>query len=412
MITLLSGTAGAHLITIIALPFLQKYFFSEADFAIYSWYFEFILLFTSISALRLETGVVLETDDRNARILTNIALKFVLISSLIGLAIGLIGSFIFPTFKEILNTPLMFILIPISIISLGFIQVLSSWFTRNESFQFLAGNKIYQTSSATATQFLFGFNQWVSGGLIIGRTIGTTLVSIVLFSRYRKGNAVVSNTSKDEKKELIKKHRDFIYFTTPSTFLGTFINFIFIDLFIRYYGENITGSLAVSKQYIGMGLGLISHAFSQVFYSQIAKIDNPTELRSYYTYWLKRLTLVSLLVLSVVLVIPNNWPSELLGAKWMNMMPILKIITIWMCVMFISSSLSYIYIKLNRQKTLIIFDLIHLLLTIFSIIISYHLYHDFWISLYWFTVVKVCYYFFAIFATYYFFNHPVKSKKV
>lgn len=406
----MSGTAGAHLITLLALPFLQRYFYSKSDFADFAWFYEFVMMFATVGALRLETGIVLEKEERSARALTNISLKFMAIASLLGLIIGSIGSLIFPSFKTVLSDPWMIALIPFSILTLGVIQVMSSWYTRNENFRFLAGSKIYQTSGTTFTQLGIGFSKLVSGGLIIGRNIGTGIISYVLLKKYFSSDKTKIKTSKEEKNSLLKKHKDFILYTTPSTFLGTFINFIFIDLFIRFYGDSITGNLATSRQYLGMGLAFISAAFAQVFYSQIAKIEDIHQLQKYYSYWLKRLIGISSLILLVVMLIPNTWAPAILGDKWFQLMPVIKIMAIWMCIMFVSSSLSYVYIKLNRQKTLIFFDLIHLFLTVGSIAVSYHLYGSFWISLQWFTIAKGAYYLFAVLATYYFFKHPVAKK--
>lgn len=409
-LALLSGTAGAHLITLIALPFLQRYFYSAADFANFAWFNEFVLIFVTVSALRLETGIVLEKEERQARILTNVSLKLVILVSLVGLLTAVIGSFFISTFQLVFKEPWMFLLIPISIGTLGIIQVLSSWYTRNESFKFLAGSKLYQTSSTTLSQVGFGLIKFAHSGLIIGKSIGTSVVSLILLKRYWKLSTDIEKGTKKEKRDLIRKNRDFILYTMPSTFLGTFINFIFINLFIRYYGEDLTGILATSKLYLGMGLGLISSAFSQVFYSQIAKIDDVSHLKKYYTYWLKRLVIIALSVLVVVSIIPNSWIIVILGEEWDQLIPVTRVMAIWIGILFVSSSLSYIYIKLNRQITLIYFDLFNLSLTFGSIILSYYLYQDFWISLYWFTTAKGFYYLFAIFATYYFFKNPVAKK--
>lgn len=406
----MSGTAGAHLITLLALPFLQRYFYSKSDFADFAWFYEFVMMFAAVGALRLETGIVLEKEERSARALTNISLKFMAIASLLGLIVASIGALIFPSFKTVLSDPWMIALIPFSILTLGVIQVMSSWYTRNENFRFLAGSKIYQTSGTTLTQLGIGFSKLVSGGLIIGRNIGTGIISYVLLKKYFSTAETKVKVSKEEKNSLLKKHRDFMLYTTPSTFLGTFINFIFIDLFIRFYGDSITGNLATSRQYLGMGLAFISAAFAQVFYSQIAKIEDIQQLKKYYSYWLKRLIGISSLILLVVMLTPDTWAPAILGDKWFQLMPVIKIMAIWMCIMFVSSSLSYIYIKLNRQKTLIFFDLIHLVLTVSSITVSYHLYGSFWISLQWFTIAKGAYYLFAVLATYYFFKHPTAQK--
>ena len=54
----------------------------------------------------------------------------------------------------------------------------------NQNFKFLAGAKLYQTSGTSATQIGLGFSKLLTGGLIIGRNVGTSIVSLVLLSRY------------------------------------------------------------------------------------------------------------------------------------------------------------------------------------------------------------------------------------
>ena len=58
-----------------------------------------------------------------------------------------------------------------------------------------------------------------------------------------------------------------------------------------------------------------------------------------------------------------------LGEKWEELMPVIKLISPWMAIMFLASSLSYIFIRLGKQKQIFFFDLFHLILifaTIFT----------------------------------------------
>ena len=73
-----------------------------------------------------------------------------------------------------------------------------------------------------------------------------------------------------------------------------------------------------------------------------------------------------------------------------------------MSIMFISSSLSYIYIKLGRQKETLIFDFIHLFLATGAIYFAHSRFSDAIISLWAFTIVQCVFYTFAIIVAYYF----------
>jgi len=113
--TLITGTALAQLISVIALILLQRYFYGPEDYAPFRLFFEFVAIFTGISALKLENGIILEKDESNARNLANICFKAVLITSLISLISFHIYSKISNQFNAISSNIFMVLLIPISV---------------------------------------------------------------------------------------------------------------------------------------------------------------------------------------------------------------------------------------------------------------------------------------------------------
>lgn len=400
--TLMSGTFLAQIVSLISLPILQRYFYTPEDFGNFMWFFEFVAIFATIGALRLETGVILEKEERSARILTELSIKILIISSLVGLIFAIIGSFFSASFNTVLNNSILFFLIPIGIFSIGLVQIFNSWFTRAQKFKTIAVNKLGQNTFASLGQFGFAITKLSSLGLILGRVFGNVYASIFLGYRYFKNKSIKNKIQKNEEIQLLKKHKNFVLFTTPGTLIGTYINFLLIDLFLYYYGASVSGEIGASKYYIGVGFSLFSTAFAQVFYSDISKIHDKKQLRDLYTYWLKRLVLIGVLAVFVIFMIPNTLVVLILGEKWSSLLPTLKIMSIWMSVMFVSSSLSYIYIKLNRQKTTLIFDIFHLIVIYLSVYISFKLYNDFYVSLIWFTLAQTIYYILAIFAAYFF----------
>lgn len=399
---LLGGTLIAQILAVITLPFLQKYFYSPEDFALFTWFFELTAIFVGISALRIETGIVLEKDTDSALKLVKLCLSLTLLFSVVYTLLVVLLSIFFDNFKLFTTNILFVVLFFLTVLFLSGIQVLNSFYTRQQKFKELSSNKIVQTSFTVIPQFIFGGIKMTSSGLVLGKIIGGGASFIALFLRIKNDLKSVPFPTKSERKIFFKNNINFILYTTPGTFLGMFINFIFIDFFLMYFGDSITGQLGASKHYVGMAFSVLSTSFAQVFYSKIATIYDKVELRKFYTFWLIRLSAVGGLSIVVLYLIPNHWIVTFLGEKWAELLPVMRVMVLWMAVMFVSSSLSYIYIKLNRQKTVIIFDVIHLILVTVSIVLSYYLYHDFFTTLYWFTASKIILYVLAIVITYYF----------
>ena len=396
----MSGTLLAQIISFITFTYLIRHYYSPSELSDFMWFFEFVTIFATIGALRMESGVILERDDNIAVQLIKLCLKTLFISSLIGLLVAFIGSFLSDSFQHVLNSTLILLTVPIAIFSIGVVQIFTSWFTREQKFKTIASNKIIQNTSGAGGQFLFALSKLTSSGLILGKVAGNLVASLFLFKRYYTTKSPITN--KVTNREILKKNRDFVLFSTPGTLIGTFINFLLIHLFLSYYGEDSAGEIGAAKFYLGLGFSIVSSAFAQVFFSNIAKINDKVELKKYYTYWLLRLVAIATIVLLAVQITPNSLVVKVLGDKWINLLESVKIMSFWMSIMFVSSSLSYIYIKVNQQRTLILFDLSHLLLIWLSIYISYTIYNDSQVSLIWFTIAQSLYYIAAIIAAYYF----------
>ena len=94
----------------------------------------------------------------------------------------------------------------------------------------------------------------------------------------KKIKDLLSNFSKEEEKGLLKKHKKFIFFTSPGIFVGNSINLVILIVFTHYYGEKFTGLTAAAIQYLGLICMLFSSSFAQVYYNEIAQINEPKNL--------------------------------------------------------------------------------------------------------------------------------------
>ena len=64
---------------------------------------------------------------------------------------------------------------------------------------------------------------------------------------------------------------------------------------------------------------------------------------------------------------PSWIVTSVLGEKWVGLMHIIKIISPWMAIMFLASSLSFIFIRLGKQREIFFFDVFHLVLILIAL---------------------------------------------
>jgi O-antigen/teichoic acid export membrane protein len=232
-------------------------------------------------------------------------------------------------------------------------------------------------------------------GLVIGRLIGLVSGNINYVRKYFQNyNWIKKN--KTLEKELIQKHNKFIWFSSPGVFVGNSINLITLIFFTHYYGEKFSGLLAAAIQYLGLLIMMFSSSFAQVYYNEIAQIKNPKALYKSYTYWLKRLFVLTLIGWIILVITPSSLLTSILGDKWSGLMDAIKVISPWMAIMFIASSLSYVFIRLEKQKEIFFFDVFHLVLIIITLGLGHFFLNEKNQILYLVTIVQSVFYILSI----------------
>lgn len=393
---LAGGTALAQLIPFIAIPILTRYY-SEEDFGTLTLYISFSLLLAKIGSGKFEFAIVLEEEEKEKINLVTLASVFLLGFSLLYCLVIFIFNDSFFTSLGLNSLGNFIYLIPITIISFGGFEICNYWLNSNKKYGSMAIGKVFQNTSSEGYKISGTYLNLNGGALIHGKVLGEIIGMLFVLSKSWKGfktNFKYINLTSIIR--LGKKHKKFLIYTTPSVLLGALINFVYISLFIKFYGKEFVGNIGIASQYIVAGFAIISRSFSQVFYKEIANIKDPVLLKKTYIGFMKKLSLISIFVIIVTYLIPQNFILFILGDGWDNLLPILKITVLWVSVQFISGSLSFIYIKLNKQNLMLWFDLIHLLIIIACLLIGHNLFHSGIKTLWFFTFGQIFYYLLAI----------------
>lgn len=398
VLILFTGSAISQVIPFIALPILQKYFFTPSDFGILAVFISFCELFSNIACLKLEYGIVIQKSLKDAINLAYGALRISWVMALIGIIIVvLFKSVIAAHFDEPRIENYLFLL-PLYILFVGFNDLLSYWFNKKKEFSVLSSSKVIQTTSAEASKLISGLLNMNFLGLLLGRIIGFGVSSVYFLIRFlRSDKKALRLLSKKHSNEMVRKNKHFILFTTPSVFTGSLINALYLNLFLHYFGKQTVGMIGVSMTYLAAGLGVISVSFSQVFYSKIAETRNKTEMLGMYKRFAKNLFLISLVPLLFVYLIPTSFVVYFLGEKWSELMLIARVMVIWLCVWFVASSLSFIYMRLGKQKQMLLYDLLHLLIVGAGFYSAYFINPTMYSALWGFTIAQVIFYLFIIY---------------
>ncbi len=405
--TLLSASLFAQLIPFIALPVLQKWFFSPSDFGLLAIYTSVSLLLASISSFKYELAIVnADTEEESQKIFKGAIIIVLLFTLAVSIIIAIFKTQIANLFN-ITELGNYILLIPLSVLFVGIYEVLNYWNNRNKNFKTIASAKISKAISSESSKLAFG-SYGIGSGLIIGRIIGEFVSMLYLLIKFfRKEYSKFINHNISEVKVALKKHYRFPVFSMPSVFVGNTINVVFLALFSRYFGPESVGILGVSVIYVAVAFGIMSQAFSQVFFKEIHLKNTRKELLSFYLKNAAILSVISAVVIIIVQLIPSQLLVNLIGEQWQEMMPTLKVLVYAYGAQFITSSLSFIYIRLNKQKTMLIFDILHLILIWLSIFLAYRYFGTFMSAIIAYTIAQVVYYSIAFVAAIYF----IQTKK-
>lgn len=397
-------TALSQAIPFLFLPILQRYFFSPEDFGIYSTFVSIASIWIAFASLKYEFAIVItETYEERLRLLA-LSLSFVIISASAAFLFGLL----FPNiFSELFSLPegiFYPLMLAFSILGFAGTQVFNYWQNYAKKFGAIGSSKLVQSLSGESMKGLTGLAGWNQTGLILGRTIGQISSFIWLSIKVLPGIWNDLNRASDKSSLLntLKRNRDFVYFSTPSSLLGTFSNNLHILVPMQFYPTEIIGVIGASYIYLAVPSGIISGSFSQVFFKQISEIQKRNQLMKFYRGFVIRLFFAGLPFALLVQLIPQTWAANLLGLQWADIMVYSKIMIWYVLAMFVSSSVSFIYIRLNCQKKMFVIDIFRTALNFSAIMLGHIMYNEPIMTILFFTISQIVAYLISIFAAVYF----------
>lgn len=349
---LVTGTTIAQIITILASPFITRFYGPEA-FGLMALFMSIIGILSVIACLRYELAIMLPKSDEEA---ANVFGLCILIVASISMAAIPFIFLIRQPLVQFLKAPQLdpfFWLIPLTILVSGTFLALNYWNTRTKHFYRLSIARVMSSFSATGTQLGMGFLGHASGGVLIGASIIGQIVST-----FNLGFQILRDHLSFFKRnitckgmvEAFNRYSNFPKYDIWSAFLNSISWQVPIFLLSYFFSTTIVGYYSLGMMMIQLPMSLIGGAIAQVFYQRAAETKAEGTSHILVENIFKMLVRIGLFPMIILLFIGREIFVVFFGSQWAIAGVFVQILSVWAFVWFISSPLSTMVAVLEKQS--------------------------------------------------------------
>lgn len=389
VLTLVTGSAISHAILYFSILIITRIFSTEL-FGLYILFSSATLILKQLFTLQYEFTIILSKKEDEAINLFSFSLIILLLFNILFFLIILFFKDDLALFFHIEDLKNYLYLLPISVFFSGFISILDCWNNRANKFANISKGQIVKSASMSSIQLITGFSKYNSYGLIPGMIIGLFIHLLYLLKKtFTSLKLLKENISFKKMIALAKRYKDIPIFNTCINVTNNISNEIPVFLISNYFGLSVAGIFGLAIKFTKAPISIIQNSVNQVFFNKASKIYNDQgDLKSLILKTSKNLLILGFLIF-IPLFIISFYLDVLFGKEWENVGWYSRILIPWLFFALLSNPLSSLILILNKQKTILFFDIITLILRFFSFYIGYHFYDSIFISLVLFSSVGV-----------------------
>jgi O-antigen/teichoic acid export membrane protein len=385
--TLMSGALIAQVVTLAFIPIITRLYTPE-EFGLYSAFFALISIIGSVSSLKYDQAIMLPKSDKDAQ-----ALLF--LSSILTFIFTLLSFFLIIIFYDfILNyfdgNKFIIYFIPIGIFSIGMVQILNAYSSRNQFYKTLSKVRVLNAFSVVSIQGSIRYIMSLDG-LIIGKIIADLISLFTLIKFHTKKQTLhLSSLSKRRIKVVSKKYDHFPKYQSITVFLNSISQNIPILLLTSLYSIEIAGFYALTIRVLRTPITLIGSATREVYYQKASKMYANNE-NFFNLYFKTTLGLLKLFIIPFILILffGDYIFSFVFGQQWIISGEYSKILIFWYLFAFINSPSIMTYSILHIQSIQLKIEILSLFLRVIALYTGYYIYNDVINSIILFVIASV-----------------------
>ncbi|ENV52139.1 O-antigen flippase Wzx [Acinetobacter junii CIP 107470 = MTCC 11364] len=358
---LVGGTAFAQVIGLICLPILTR-LYSPEDYTILGVYIAIVSILSVIACLRLEIAIPIPDSDREAKDLLLLAFIInIVFVVFLYIFLALLHPFL-EGFHVIQQLSFWIWFIPIGVLLSGIYSTLQYWSTRKKRFREIAKTRMTQAISGNGASLVVGTTSGSFGGLILGQlfSFGGGLL--------RLSRSTYSDIRQIKEKENLKgtfyKYKDFPKYSTFEALANISALQLPLIIIASFFIGPEVGYLMLAMKVLGIPMGLIGGAMSQVYLAHAPEFYKKGELYSYTISILKKLLKIVIIPFLLLAISSPYIFTFIFGKEWSGLGNYILIMIPWYFMQILSSPISMALHIIGKQKIALVLQVFGFLLRV------------------------------------------------
>jgi O-antigen/teichoic acid export membrane protein len=270
-VSVLAGSAAlGRAMTIVASPLLTR-LFEPHDFGVLTLFSSLLAVLLAGASLRYEFAIPLPKEDGDAAVLVVLALAMSVVTSVLWAVIYAVsGARLLALIGSTDLAPWGW-LVPLTLIWMATYQVLNYYAVRKRAYSAIARTRVAQGITQCATQVGLGLAGAGTIGLLVGNTLGQAAGISTLAKQLWADLDLFKRVRFADVKRLAREYLRFPVYTGPSTILNVTGLQIAAFVLASSYGTSVAGLYGLTNRIVGLPMGVIGVAISQVFFAETAR---------------------------------------------------------------------------------------------------------------------------------------------
>ncbi|MCQ2295475.1 MAG: oligosaccharide flippase family protein [Bacteroidales bacterium] len=399
--TLSVGVALAQVLPFLFYPILCRIFSAE-EFGLLATLTSIISILAVVGSGKYESGIVVAQSKLQA---ANLAVLSLVVGFVSMLFVWLVGQFLCIDFlASKMDEPLLkqwFYVCPLAAFFIIVFNIYNEWCVREKYFIALSVNKIVNSSAVVLSKTFLGFVRLSSQGLVVGDLVGRGISALgCLVRALLRDGSTFAQTRWSQIKDCAIRFREFPLFTMPGRLLNTVGQSLPVLFIAYYYGKAEVGYFSLAMTLFSVPINIISTSVSDVYRQRATEeYRSQGNCLASFDKILKLLSLVGL-VAFLALEWELPWLMRLfLGEQWGVVGHYAQLIAPAMVVMFVSNSLSGMFIVANKLRSFFWWQFYFALSTLLSVWVGGALFGSLTATLLLFSALRITAYLASIVLT-------------
>jgi O-antigen/teichoic acid export membrane protein len=351
---LVSGTLGARLIGVMALPFLSR-LYSPESFGSLSAYLSVVTLIGVVACLRTEIAIpIVERDEDAAPILAFACLSAAAVAILTFGVLSALFAFR-PSLLGAAWTGTLTYLAPVGVFGMALHAALQNWAVRKKRFSSIAKSKIQQSFVGAVSGVALGYAGFATAGLILSNIANVAGGnSAILRDAWRTDRALFSAVSWKKVLAVPQQQRRFAGYSTFDAWINTAGLQLPILMIAARSGE-VAGHFFMAFQLLVLPMNMLTGAISQVYLSQAPAEYRAGRLAAFTSGMIHKLALFGIPAFVFAAIAGPAVVPAVLGASWQEAGTLVPWLVPWLALQLVSSPVSMaLHITQNQAGMLLL----------------------------------------------------------